>query len=380
MNNNTHSSDVIVIGGGLVGSSVAYGLLRQGLSVTIIDGADDTIRPSRGNFGLVWVQGKGYGMADYARWSFGSARQWPALRDELQAQTGIDVELMQPGGLHICLSEEEMAQRLAKLQWLESEVGDPAYRTTVLSRDEAAQQLPGLGPEVVGATYSAMDGHCNPLKLLRALYSVNIAKGARIRNRMQVDAIRKEGSIFHVSTGAHTWQAPRIVIAAGHATQQLSAMVGMFVPVRPNKGQVFITERVQPFLPHPTNYVRQTDEGTVQIGDSMEELGFDDMVRVPVSAKIAARAVKCFPVLAKARVVRTWAALRVMSPDGFPMYQESESHPGAFAVTCHSGVTLAAQHVFCIAPWVATGLRPAAIEAFPATRFTPETEVKPYGI
>ncbi|MEJ5126207.1 FAD-dependent oxidoreductase [Comamonas sp. MYb21] len=380
MNNNTHSSDVIVIGGGLVGSSVAYGLLRQGLSVTVIDGADDTIRPSRGNFGLVWVQGKGYGMADYARWSFGSARQWPALRDELQAQTGIDVELMQPGGLHICLSEEEMAQRLAKLQWLESEVGDPAYRTTVLSRDEAARQLPGLGPEVVGATYSAMDGHCNPLKLLRALYSANIAKGARIHNRMQVDAIRKEGGIFHVSAGERAWQAPRIVIAAGHATQQLSAMVGMFVPVRPNKGQVFITERVQPFLPHPTNYVRQTDEGTVQIGDSMEELGFDDMVRVPVSAKIAARAVKCFPVLANARVVRTWAALRVMSPDGFPMYQESASHPGAFAVTCHSGVTLAAQHVFCIAPWVATGLRPAAIEAFPATRFTPETEVKPYGI
>ncbi|MEJ5150644.1 NAD(P)/FAD-dependent oxidoreductase [Comamonas sp. MYb396] len=380
MNNNTHSSDVIVIGGGLVGSSVAYGLLRQGLSVTVIDGADDTIRPSRGNFGLVWVQGKGYGMADYARWSFGSARQWPALRDELQAQTGIDVELMQPGGLHICLSEEEMAQRLAKLQWLESEVGDPAYRTTVLSRDEAARQLPGLGPEVVGATYSTMDGHCNPLKLLRALYSANIAKGARIHNRMQVDAIRKEGGIFHVSAGERAWQAPRIVIAAGHATQQLSAMVGMFVPVRPNKGQVFITERVQPFLPHPTNYVRQTDEGTVQIGDSMEELGFDDMVRVPVSAKIAARAVKCFPVLANARVVRTWAALRVMSPDGFPMYQESASHPGAFAVTCHSGVTLAAQHVFCIAPWVATGLRPAAIEAFPATRFTPETEVKPYGI
>ena len=380
MNNNTHSSDVIVIGGGLVGSSVAYGLLRQGLSVTILDGADDTIRPSRGNFGLVWVQGKGFGMADYARWSFGSARQWPALRDELQAQTGIDVELMQHGGLHICLSEEEMAQRVDKLRWLESEVGDPAYRSTVLSRDEAAEHLPGLGPEVAGATYSAMDGHCNPLKLLRALYSANIAKGARIHNRMQVDAIRKDGGIFHVSAGERAWQAPRIVIAAGHATQQLSAMVGMFVPVRPNKGQVFITERVQPFLTHPTNYVRQTDEGTVQIGDSMEELGFDDMVRVPVNARIAARAVKCFPVLANARVVRTWAALRVMSPDGFPMYQESDSHPGAFAVTCHSGVTLAAQHVFCIAPWVATGLRPAAIEAFPATRFTPETEVKPYGI
>ena len=67
------------------------------------------------------------------------------------------------------------------------------------------------------------------------------------------------------------------------------------------------------------------------------------------------------------------------SPDGVPMYQESATHPGAYAVTCHSGVTLAAQHAFTIAPWVAGDERPSAIDAFPATCFTPETEVKPYG-
>ena len=379
MGNNTNSSDVIVIGGGLVGSAVAYGLLRQGLSVTVLDGADDTLRPSRGNFGLVWVQGKGYGKADYARWSFGSASLWPQLRDALKQETGIDVELMQPGGLHICLTEAELTERAQKLAWLQDQVNDPGYHAQVLSRDEAAKHLPGLGPDVAGATYSPMDGHCNPLKLLRALHSANQKRGALLHNRTQVDKISKQGDLFLVSAGARQWQAPRVVIAAGHATQALSDMVGMFVPVRPNKGQVFITERVQSFLPHPTNYIRQTDEGTVQIGDSMEEAGYDDMVRVPVSAKIAARAVKCFPALANARIVRTWAALRVMSPDGFPMYQESATHPGAYAVTCHSGVTLAAQHAFTIAPWVAGGERPSAIDAFPATRFTPETEVKPYG-
>jgi glycine/D-amino acid oxidase-like deaminating enzyme len=379
MGNNMNSGDVVVVGGGLVGSAVAYGLLRQGLSVTVLDGADDTLRPSRGNFGLVWVQGKGYGMADYARWSHGSSRLWPGLRDELRDAVGLDVELMQPGGLHICLTEEELAQRTEKLAWLQAQVDDPGYRSQVLSREEALQHLPGLGPEVAGATYSPMDGHCNPLKLLRALHAANQQRGVRFHNRVQVDAISREGGIFKVRAGDREWQAPRVVIAAGHATQQLSAMVGMHVPVRPNKGQVFITERVQPFLPHPTNYIRQTDEGTVQIGDSMEEVGYDDMVRVPVSAMIAARAVKCFPCLTNARIVRTWAALRVMSPDGFPMYQESESQPGAFAVTCHSGVTLAAQHALTVAPWIAGGAKPAAIDAFAATRFTPDTEIQPYG-
>lgn len=377
---NTHTSDVVVVGGGLVGSAVAYGLLRQGLSVAIVDGGDDALRASRGNFGLVWVQGKGYGLADYARWSFGSARLWPGLRDALREEIGIDVELQQAGGLHICLTEDEMRQRLERLEWLRREVNDPAYQHTALNADEARQRLPGLGPEVHGATYSPMDGHCNPLKLLRALHAANQRRGAAVFNRMQVDGIAHQGGVFTVRAGENRWQAPRVVVAAGLATQALAAMVGMFVPVRPNKGQVLITERVAPFLTHPTNYIRQTDEGTVQIGDSMEEAGHDDMVRSPVNAKIAARAVRCFPALANARVVRTWAALRIMSPDGFPMYQESATLPGAFAVTCHSGVTLAANHAFTIAPWIAGGGRPAAIAAFAATRFTPDTEVKPYGI
>ena len=376
---NTHTADVVVVGGGLVGSAVAYGLLRQGLSVAVVDGDDDAFRASRGNFGLVWVQGKGYGLADYARWSFGASRLWPGLCDALREETGIDVELRQDGGFHICLTDEEVQDRAAKLAWLDREVGDPGYRHVVLSADEARQRMPGLGPEVRGATYSPMDGHCNPLKLFRALHAANQRRGAALYSRMQVDGIAHQAGMFTVSAGAARWQAPRVVVAAGLGTQELAAMVDMFVPVRPNKGQVLITERMAPLLAHPTNYIRQTDEGTVQIGDSMEEAGYDDMVRSPVNAKIAARAVRCFPALARARVVRTWAALRIMSPDGFPMYQQSASQPGAFAVTCHSGVTLAAQHAFTIAPWITGGDRPAAIASFAATRFTPDTEVKPYG-
>ena len=379
MNTNTHTADVVVVGGGLVGSAVAYGLLRQGLSVAVVDGGDDAFRASRGNFGLVWVQGKGYGLADYARWSFGSARLWPGLRDALREETGIDVELRQDGGFHICLSDEEVRDRAAKLAWLDGEVADPGYRHAVLGADEARQRLPGLGPEVRGATYSPMDGHCNPLKLFRALHAANQRRGVALHSRMQVDGITHQAGVFTVSAGAARWQAPRVVVAAGLGTQKLAAMADMFVPVRPNKGQVLITERLAPLFDYPTNYIRQTDEGTVQIGDSMEEAGYDDMVRSPVNAKIAARAVRCFPALARARVVRTWAALRIMSPDGFPMYQQSATQPGAFAVTCHSGVTLAAQHAFTIAPWIAGGDQPAAIAAFAATRFTPDTEVKPYG-
>ena len=73
------SPDVLVVGGGLVGTAVAYGLAREGAKVTVLDQGDGGFRASRGNFGLVWVQGKGYGLTPYARWSRSSSRLWPGL-------------------------------------------------------------------------------------------------------------------------------------------------------------------------------------------------------------------------------------------------------------------------------------------------------------
>ncbi|MDF2491340.1 MAG: FAD-dependent oxidoreductase, partial [Pseudomonas sp.] len=115
--------------------------------------------------------------------------------------------------------------------------------------------------------------------------------------------------------------------------------------------------------------VRQTDEGTVQLGDSMEEVGFDDSTCTEVLAAIARRGVATFPLLREVRLVRAWGALRVLSPDGFPIYQHSTTHPGAFVVTCHSGVTLAAAHALRLAPWILGGARPSELQAFSGERF-----------
>src|SRR6266705_2811975 len=89
--------DAIVIGGGLVGSAIAYGLARAGLKTALLDEGDVAFRASRGNFGLVWVQSKGDGASHYQRWTRLSADQWPALAEELLAKTGIAVGHKRPG-------------------------------------------------------------------------------------------------------------------------------------------------------------------------------------------------------------------------------------------------------------------------------------------
>src|SRR5690242_10717565 len=160
------SFDAIVVGGGLVGAAIAWGLRRQGLATVLLDEGDVAYRASRGNFGLVWVQSKGLGAPWYQRWTRASAGQWPALAEELGARTGEDLGLRQPGGLHLCLSEEEMAARAARMQRMRDEAGNYPYEYRMIEAAELRGMLPGLGPRVVGASWTPYDGHANPLRLL----------------------------------------------------------------------------------------------------------------------------------------------------------------------------------------------------------------------
>ena len=128
-------------------------------------------------------------------------------------------------------------------------------------------------------------------------------------------------------------------------------------------------ERVQPFLPMPIETLRQTDDGTVLIGDSQQDAGFDEALDPAYWRRWRRARCACFRRLAGVRVIRAWAALRVMSPDGFPIYAQSRAHPGAFVATCHSGVTLAAVHAYVLAPAIAAGALPQACADFTPERF-----------
>ena len=129
-----------------------------------------------------------------------------------------------------------------------------------------------------------------------------------------------------------------------------------------------VTEKVAPFMDYVVHTIRQTDEGGVMISDSIEEAGYDLSVGSEVLSVMADRAVRMFPLLGRLNVVRCWAALRVMPKDGFPIYDASQSCPGAFLATCHSGVTLAANHALVLPPLIDTGeLGP--VQPFSARRF-----------
>ncbi|MFK4825423.1 NAD(P)/FAD-dependent oxidoreductase [Paenochrobactrum sp. BZR 588] len=361
--------EAVVIGGGLVGASIAWGLTRAGVQTVVLDGEDLALRASRANFALIWVQGKGVGKPDYARWSQQAAQNWPQLASDLLATTGIDVSLSQKGGFSFALSDAELQQWHDEAARVAREVGEGAPDYQVLDHAATRAMLPAIGPDVVGSVYSTADGHVNSLRLLRALHTALLKSGVDYRSHHDVTQITPDKNGFILTGIWGQMRTRKLILAAGVNNTMLAPMVGLHVPLVRSKGQILVTEKCAPFFDYTAATIRQADEGGVMIGDSEETHSAALMTNQDISAVLANRAIRIFPHLADVNIVRSWAGFRVKSKDGMPIYQQSETCPGAFVVTCHSGVTLASNHTLIVAPQIAAGRLDDNLKPFSARRF-----------
>ncbi|WP_104020059.1 NAD(P)/FAD-dependent oxidoreductase [Roseovarius nitratireducens] len=363
------SSDYVIIGGGVVGLSTAWGLLKRGLRVTVLDGDDGSFRASRGNFGLVWVQSKGMNQPRYARWSQTSAAAWAEFATELGEATGQDLGLEQKGGYDFHFSEESLLATVEKYEALKEKL-DGNYPFEVLGRNALRKEEPHIGPKVMGAILHHQDGHANPLRLLRALAADVRRMGGRVLTGRTVTDVTKPDGFRVICADGAIVEAGKLVLSAGLGAALLGPKLGFKAPVRPQRGQVLITEKLPKIINRPSLIARQVDEGGVQIGATNEEVGLDDGVTQPGLSGLAAEAIAAYPVLARAQLVRSWGALRVLSPDGLPIYQESAEMPGAYLVTCHSGITLAAAHARFLPDWLEGTEAAPDLEVFGEARFS----------
>ncbi len=364
--------DLAVIGGGLIGASIAWGAARAGARVTVLDEGDRALRASTGTFGLIWLQGKGVGTPPYMRWSIRSGELWEEFASELRDGCGVDVGWRRPGGLHFCFEETELAERRAIAARSRADGGDIGME--ILDRATVAELVPAIGPEVIGASFSPADAHVDPLATLEALHLDLLRRGATVRRGHRVERIAATGSGFRLDgRDGSSVACDRVVIASGLGGTALAAGVGLHLPVRPERGQILVTERVAPCFPFAASNLRQTEQGTFLIGSSHEQAGMDTGTDVATAAALARGAIRVLPHLADVAVVRHWGSLRILSPDGLPIYDRSATHPGAFVATCHSGVTLAAVHALDVGPALAAGRLPAGLEPFSTERFDVST-------
>ncbi|RYG91832.1 FAD-binding oxidoreductase [Loktanella sp. IMCC34160] len=362
-------TDYVIIGGGVVGLSVAWGLLKRGHTVTVLDGDDGSFRASRGNFGLVWVQSKGMKQPRYAQWSQTSAAAWADYAAELQDATGHDLGLEQRGGYDLHFSEETLQETVDQYEVLKAKLGGD-YPYEVLGHNALRKEEPHIGPKVVGAILHHQDGHANPLRLLLALADDVRRMGGRVLTGKTVTDVSKPDGFRVTCADGTIVEGGKVVLSAGLGAMQLGPKLGFRAPIRPQRGQVLITEKLPKIINRPSLIARQVDEGGIQIGATNEEVGLDDSVTQTGLSGLAAEAIAAYPILGRAQLVRSWGALRVLSPDGLPIYQQSAEMPGAYLVTCHSGITLSAAHARLLPDWLDGTAAAPDLEVFSEARFS----------
>ena len=357
--------DAIVVGGGVLGATVTYHLARRGARVAVLDRGPGGFSATAGNHGLVWAQDKA--PSPYLGLTLRSIRRYPDFARELRDLTGLDIEYARPGGLSYSLSEADLAARAA---FIAEQSRTRGFAAEMLDARALHDLEPLAGPAVAGGSFCPLDGHANPLALARALHAGIARLGGVIHRRREVTAIEAlGGGGWVVGSAEGPLAAPVLVLAAGVGIERLARLVGLNLPVRPQRGQILVSEPLPPVLRHPSVPARQTRSGNLLLGATHEEVGFDAASTAEGIRQVAASAQRYFPFVARVALVRAWGALRPLSPDGLPILEQPAGWPGIFVVTSHSGITLCPAVGQAGAEWVSAGHRPSFLPAFDRFRF-----------
>lgn len=326
----TQHYDIVIIGCGVVGSSIAYHLSeKKQKEIAVIDQGFPLSGTSGSTQAWVWVHSKTPSW--YGELSMYSAELYPFLEKKIG-----DVEYKRTGGLSPFFNEEEREKRL-RLAEEQAKVG---INIDVLDRDEVLEKEPALSPNIVGASYSKMDGNVNPLRLVERYVKTAKQNGVHFSFYNPVVQIDKENGQFKIMTKEGPYVAKQLVLAAGPWSKEVGALLGVYVPVKQLRGQILITEPLAPLITHTITGMRQANNGEVLIGYSKEDVGYDRRTTIDVLQNTAKTAIQTLPALAKANIVRCFAGIRVMPYDGHPILGEIPSIKHAYIAAMHSGVTL----------------------------------------
>lgn len=351
------STDVLVVGGGIAGTAVAFHLARHGVEVVLVDRGELNREASGTNAGSFHLQlaihqlsGAGTAadrvrlLAD-ARLSLESFNLWNALGAELDGDLGVH----QTGGWMVAETPDEL-RILAEKHELEQLAG---IDSEVVVGEALRDRAPYLSDRLLGASYCPTEGHANPL-VVAPLYALRaVQAGATIRTNVEVHRIEvRTGSAtrrFTVHTSAGRIEAHRVVDCAGAWAGELASMVGLRLPVRNEGLHVNVTEPrprlFRPMLQHIGRRLtlKQTEAGTFIIGGGWPTSTARRPLRYPTTWRSAAGnlavALDVVPALADVRVVRTWSGVIVFTDDFSPIVGESELVPGFFACVSSTGFT-----------------------------------------
>jgi len=336
--------DVVIIGGGIHGCSIAYNLAKKGCKNVVVFEKNYLTSGSTG------------GCAGGVRQQFGTemncilARESVRLFESLSEELDYDIEFNQWGYLLLAYSEKELDQ-FKKNVALQQRLG---INARLISLDEVKEIVPPINlKKIVGATYCPTDGHANPFKTTFAYAEAAQRLGVKIYTFTEVKGVQtKNDKILSVTTNRGKFFAPIVVNAGGPYSGIIGRMVGIELPVYSKRQQFLVTEPVEhlfkPFVIAFSRQVscQQTPHGSILMGggDPKEPSSFNIKSSWQYAHEFSKKIIEILPVLKKVSIVRQWAGLYNITPDAQPILGAHPRIRGFYMAIGFSG------HGFMLAP------------------------------
>ena len=365
--------DVIVLGGGLMGTSAAFFLARRGIAVTLIDPNAIGAGATTASFGNIRRTGRFLPQMPLAHRS-------RALWAQTETLLGRDVEFRATGHVRLIFDEESRAD----MRRFADAAAPWGLTLEELNATELRRRFPGLGADAIGASFSPQDGSANPRLVAPAFADAAARLGAHIRPHTKVQAIARTDTGFAVQTSRGTLESAILLNCAGAWGKAIAAQFGEDVPLTMHGPQMGVTEplphRILPVVGMWSQdigaYLRQVERGNVVFGGGVTRTPVDPLTgHAKADPRLLAQqlktVVRLVPALRDVAVIRQWSGCEGYVADDLPIMGPSGTTPGLFHAFgfCGHGFQLGPGVGDAMAELIATGTCDTPLAPFDIKRF-----------
>ena len=368
------TADAIVIGGGVIGLSIARALSQRGLRVTLIERARPGAEASFAAAGMLAPQAEADRADAFFELACAGRDLYPPTAAALSEETGIDIELERTGTLYLAFTEDDEKEIEHRYEW-QSRAGLPVER---LSGDEVRHLEPFVSEHVRGALRFPLDVQVENRRLVAALAAAAQKYGVRLLTGVNVESLRiARAGIEGVETSCGPVHAPVAIVACGAWSSFITSPDSPVPRVRiePVRGQILCFEAYARPARHviysPRGYLTPRLDGRLLAGTTTEYAGFDKRVTGGGLHAISTHALEIAPATKHLTLLDAWCGLRPRAEDEFPVLGGCAEVRGLYYATGHyrNGILLAPITGELIAEAITSGAVSPLLAAFTPDRF-----------
>ncbi|MFW6331333.1 MAG: glycine oxidase ThiO [Gemmatimonadota bacterium] len=367
--------EVVVVGGGIAGASVALELVRRGVAVNVVDAERAGGAATGASAGMLAPQYESAGHTPLFQLTVESRERWPAFAERIEALSGRALDLRHDGMLVANLSAEEEAGAEEDVRWQRA----AGQRAEVIDPSAARARQRRLSQGALSYLWLPDEGQADSQALALALPEALGATPARVLEGQRVVALlENNGHVTGVRLeDGRTLSADAVILAAGAWSGTIQGLPRT-LPLRPVRGHMLRfpagAARLTPLLAtHQGRYLVPRADGSILAGSTMDDVGFDRSLSEDGMAAVHRSAGRLLPDLADAEPVERWADLRPITDDGFPILGPEPRLEGLFHATGYgrNGILLGPLAGEIVADLVVTGTSTHDLTPFAPDRLDP---------